>query len=108
MDPYSRMVEMMRREGAAYNDHPLLIADILTVSPLTIRYNDTELPPAIEIWCPAEMLGIKNPSSVSTSEAGLKDCLMSIYQAFTLVPGDKVFAKRVGDKIYILGKAVKQ
>lgn len=108
MDPYSRMIDLMRTEGSAYNDYPLLVADVLTVAPLTIRYNDTDIPPTVGIWCPAEMIRIKDPTNISTVESGLKECLISLYQAFTIAPGDKVFAKRAGDKIFILGKAVGQ
>lgn len=105
MDPMSCMIEIMRQEGAAYNGYSMEIADVLSVNPVKILVNKTEITKGI--WIPQFMNGMANPAAIATSETGLKSCLNSVYQACNIFVGDKVYVQRVNDDFYILGKAVK-
>lgn len=105
MEPYSRFIDLMRTEGAAYNDFPLEVVPVISMAPLTICYNDT--PISSGIVCQAGMFTLKDPSSLSTDEPALKAYLTEIYKVLAVKTGDYVFVKRAGDEFYILGKAVR-
>ncbi len=104
MEPFSELIKMMRSEGAEYNEYPLMVSKVISTSPVTIEYNQTMV--SSHIVLPPHMLGLVSPAGITTDENGLKAYLTSIYNAVALKPGDYVFARRVGDMFYILGKAV--
>lgn len=104
MNAYSRLAEIMEERGAARNGYDMEEAVVISVSPLAVRIDRTDI--AVNISChPALLLGL-NPSGISTQETALKQCLNSFYSAFQLHAGDKVLVQRVNDRFYVLCKVV--
>lgn len=104
MNPYSRMLEMMEERGETRNGYQMTAAVVLSVSPLTIMVNETQI--SVNVHCnPALLLGLK-PETVQTEEIALKKCLTDFYSAFRLTVNDRVLVQQVGDQFYVICKVV--
>jgi hypothetical protein len=105
---YSRILKCMQRQGSVSNGFDMDTAEILSVDPISILYNNVRISSDIVVGgCMknAEDLDriVSNESGISTE---LKEGLKGILNTIKLQAGDKVIVQRVGNVFYIIGKAV--
>lgn len=105
-DPYSRMVNAMRRQGKYFNEQPVDKAEVTGVNPITLLYN--QVPITTNIVCSMPQADIKMLDVISREEYisnELKSFLTDIYNTLNIKVGDMVIVQKVGNGIYILGRA---
>ena len=109
-NPYARIVNSMRRQGAHENGYSMELGVVTGRDPLCIQIGEE---PVMEgLYCNAltasstetdewleELLG----SETQISD-GLKQYLKDCYKAVRLDVGDKVLVQRVGNAFYLCGK----
>lgn len=108
-NPYSRMVTRMREAGSYHNGFDLEQAEVISVHPLQIRYNNVPIADGIISSYSVGQDGEDILQAIRQEEnlsEGLKQYLTGLYDMFYLSEGDMVMVQRVNDTFYIVGKAV--
>lgn len=101
------MVKKMRAAGQYYNGYDLKVVPVQDIEPLTVLYDDLTVPVASSSNpVDPESIYLQAIQQDEQISEGLKQYLMTLYQAFYIQPGDKVFVQRVEDTFYVVGKVV--
>lgn len=106
-DVYSRFLKCMQRQGKVYNGFDMETAEVLSVDPVSISYNNVTISTGIVMGnClqSADNLDEMVAQEENISEE-LKTCLKGILNTIKLKPGDSVIVQRVGKQFYLVGKA---
>lgn len=104
-NPYSRILDSMRRQGKAENEQPMSSGTVLSVNPLSIRYNNVAVTGGVK----SRLLQMPEtiPDMIER-EAGLspdlKAFLKGVYDTLNLQEGDDVIVQKSGNNLYIIGK----
>lgn len=108
-NPYSRMINTMREEGAYNNGYNMELATIISVCPLKIKYNDVII--SSGIYCNKMFLMKEDLKAALADEVyigdDVKDILNKVYEYFKFAVNDIVIVQRVDNNFYICGKVVK-
>lgn len=107
-DPYSKIVNAMRKEGEYNKGYNMELATVKTVKPLSIVINDLTI--SSGLYCNKMYLMTEKIEELLANEECLKtpfkDCLKDVYNNLKFDTGDKVAVQRVGNNFYVLGKVV--
>ena len=111
-NPYARMVQSMRRQGAYKNGYDMQIGVVAGRDPLVIQIGEDRIEKGL--YCsPMAMAGEDMDQALEdVLEAeeqiseGLKSWLKYNYTAVRLDIGDQVLVQRVGNAFYLCGKVV--
>lgn len=99
-DPYSKIVNAMRKEGEYNNGYNMELATVKTVKPLSIVINDLTI--SSGLYCNKMYLMTEKIEELLANE----ECLKDVYNNLKFDTGDKVAVQRVGNNFYVLGKVV--
>lgn len=105
-DAASRIVAMMREEGANKNGFDMTQAVVTSVNPVGISYNNVNISSGVVLaGCMQTATALEEAVD---DEAGLsqsfKDGLKELIKSMKLEVGDSVAVQRVKDTFYIVGK----
>lgn len=105
-DAASRIVAMMREEGANKNGFDMTQAVVTSVNPVGISYNNVNISSGVILsGC---LQTVTELEQIVDGEAGLsqgfKDGLKELINSVKLSEGDSVVVQRVKDTFYIIGK----
>lgn len=108
--PYSSLIVAMREEGAKHNGFDMMMCAVISVQPVSVRYNGVTI--SRNIYCYPAILGDDSQlEQILAGEpqlsAGFKSFLTDLYNKFKLSVGDMVVVQRVGNNFFVLGKVVK-
>lgn len=105
-NPYSRMINTIRSEGAHNNGFQMEKAKVISIKPLVISYNN--VPVTSNLYCNGVLTSDFEIENITEQEATispvLKEFLNSVYNMVKLNVGDTVIVQRVENNFYILGK----
>lgn len=107
-DSFARMLEIMKRQGKAFNGYEMTKASIVGVEPLSIAINGQVI--ADHIFCNGLITSNKDEELQEILDAeefisdGLKQFLMELYKELRVQPDDQVLVQRVGNSFFICGK----
>lgn len=102
---YSRLVDIMRRQGAQNNEQPMSSGTVVSVNPLCVRYNNVTITSGVRsrlLQLPDTMPDIIEKEPGLSAE--LKSFLKGVYDALNLKEGDDVIVQKTGNNLYIIGK----
>lgn len=105
-NPYSRLLNTIKQQGEKNNGQVMSVGSVASIEPLSIKYNQVIVTNGV--YCkfpqmPKTVLEAIEKDTNLTSE--VKDFLKCIYESFNLQIEDKVIVQKVGNNLYILGKA---
>lgn len=104
-NPYSRMIQTMRRQGEKRNEQPMSTGVVVSVNPLCVKYNNVEVMNGVHCKLPqlpeTILTAIEEEHDMSPD---LKLFLTGLYDALNLKEGDGVIVQKSGNNLYILGK----
>ena len=111
-NPYARMVQSMRRQGAYQNGYDMQIGVVAGRDPLVIQIGEDRIEKGL--YCsPMAKAGTETDQALDDLlemeeqiSEGLKVWLKDNYTAVRLDIGDQVLVQRVGNAFYICGKVV--
>lgn len=106
-DPYARLIQSMRRQGAYKNGYDMEIGTVITRNPIGIQLGEVQITEGI--YCnPMTNANIDDELEEILREEQISDrlkmYLKDSYQAARVDVGDKVLVQRVGNTFYICGK----
>lgn len=105
---FARMLEVMKRQGKAFNGFDMQMAKIVTVDPLSIAVGGQVI--ADHIFCNGLITSNKDEELQEILEAEeflsgrLKEFLTGLYKELRVQPEEQVLVQRVGNSFYICGK----
>lgn len=107
-DPYARLIQSMRRQGAYKNGYDMEIGTVTARNPVSIRLGEVQITEGI--YCNAltsanmdeELEEILREEKQISDR--LKKYLNDSYKAARVDVGDKVLVQRVGNSFFICGK----
>lgn len=108
-NPYARMVNSMRRQGAYSNNYAMELATVVSRKPLRIRIGEDIITDGI--YCNTltnsdlELEDILKKEELLSEE--LRQYLKDSFHAFRLDEGDMVLVQRVQNAFYICSKVGK-
>ena len=111
-NPYARMVQSMRRQGAYQNGYDMQIGVVVGRDPLVIRIGEDRIEKGLycsQMAMSGEEVDQALDDLLEMEEqisGGLKDWLKYNYMAVRLDVGDQVLVQRVGNAFYLCGKVV--
>lgn len=107
-NPYARIINAMRRQGAYQNGYSMEIGTVTGRNPISIQLGEVQITEGI--YCNA-MTNANMDDELEEILQGeeqisdqLKKYLKSSYQAARVDIGDQVLVQRVGNAFYICGK----
>lgn len=102
----SRMVSLMRNEGAKNNGFEMTQAKVTAVNPVALSYNSTSISDNIVLsGCLQTVTALEDAiDSEPEVSQGFKDALKEIVSGIKLSVGDSVVVQRVENTFYIIGK----
>lgn len=107
-DSFARMLELMKRQGKAFNGYDMAKASIVNVEPLSIAVNGQVIED--HIFCNGLITSDRDEELQEILDAeeyiseGLKQFLMDLYKELRVQPDDQVLVQRVGNSFFICGK----
>lgn len=107
-DSFARMLELMKRQGKAFNGYDMAKASIVNVEPLSIAVNGQVIED--HIFCNGLITSNKDEELQEILDAeeyiseSLKQFLMDLYKELRVQPDDQVLVQRVGNSFFICGK----
>lgn len=107
-DSFARMLEIMKRQGKAFNGYDMETAKIVEIEPLSIAVNGQVI--SDHIFCNGLITSDKDEELQEILDAeefisdSLKQFLMDLYKELRAQPGDQVLVQRVGNSFFICGK----
>ena len=102
---YSRMIQIMQRQGEKKKHQPMAAGVVVSVNPLCVKYNNVEVTNGVRCRLPQmpEMVRAEIEKEYGISSE-LKSFLITLYDTFNLKAGDSVIVQKTGSSLYILGK----
>ncbi len=107
-DSFARMLEIMKRQGKAFNGYDMTTASIVGVEPLSIAINGQVIED--HIFYNGLITSNKDEELQEILDAeefisdGLKQFLLDLYKELRVQPDDQVLVQRVGNSFFICGK----
>lgn len=107
-DPYSRMINMMRSQGAHKNGFQMERATVIGTEPLIIKVNEVAI--SKNVFCNEVINSNEKLEEILVDEKGISEALKTFlkdtYTKTRLEVGDTVLVQRVDNSFYVLEKVV--
>ena len=96
----------MQQQGEKSNGQPMSIGCVVSVNPLSVKYNNVVVTNGVCCRLPQMPETVKETVEKEPGlQQELKDFLNGLYEAFNLQEGDNVIVQKAGNNLFILGKA---
>lgn len=104
-NPYSRILDTMRRQGKAEKEQPMSSGTVMSVNPLSVRYNGVIVTDGVKsrlLQLPETIPDMIEQEKGISPE--LKAFLKGVYDTLNLKEEDGVIVQKSGNNLYIVGK----
>ena len=100
--------EIMKKAGNAGGSQEIMLAEVVTVSPFSIKLHDRVVTKNLYVNPAYAITQVGQRLSDLPSPASWSNFLKEFHNAFTLMPGDQLIVLLRGTSFYVIEKVVKK